>query len=331
VSTLQVCIRTAEVLIGALLLYLRFFLYESEEGRLQNALTDLWIRVEDHSQNVSRRFSQLLTETALLANRFFDRIFGSRLLSWRALCVSTYFGFGSAILFLALIEVTGGTGWASIPAAIFIVLGLLPVFTSRPSAPYPAILLGALILFVCLGFMVFLLIEVRMPLEWKLLLLGIAFLAAAIPSLVEFLWVAVYRLALRKSTRSDHWRSSLWRQCASLILSLAASAAAMMLPGLVIGSLPMDQPDTPFTYAFIGLAFALMARLFLTLVTMAHATTLAILLAHRVVWPALSRLVYAAERFKIFRERTLFGTVGTAFMIKGLGGWSWMLDFVGLE
>ena len=78
----------AEVVVALSLLYFRFCLYESEEGHLQSALADMWVRSADHSESTRAKFGRLLVESARVSVAFVDSLLGPRLLSIRA--VLTY-------------------------------------------------------------------------------------------------------------------------------------------------------------------------------------------------------------------------------------------------
>ena len=87
-NVLDLLLRTAGTLLGVLSLYVAFFLYENEEGRLQNTLEELWIRVADRSDGGSIAISRLAGEVSRLTSRALDRIFGQQYLSRRAIGVS---------------------------------------------------------------------------------------------------------------------------------------------------------------------------------------------------------------------------------------------------
>ena len=48
---LNLCIRVTVAILGGLLLYVGLFLHEDEEGRIQNRLEQLWIRIDDLQQS----------------------------------------------------------------------------------------------------------------------------------------------------------------------------------------------------------------------------------------------------------------------------------------
>src|SRR5580700_932363 len=94
----ETALRVAEFCLGLGLLYLRYCLYESEEGRLQNALVELWLRILDRASSTRKRFERLLGETAKISLRFLDVVFGRRSLSLQAISVSFLLVFASSLL-----------------------------------------------------------------------------------------------------------------------------------------------------------------------------------------------------------------------------------------
>src|SRR5262245_50863504 len=72
---------------GLLLLYAAFFMYENTEGQVQNRLEEWWIRLDDSRRSAASWQAAFLKKVAETSNRFFDRVFGTRLLPLRAAAV----------------------------------------------------------------------------------------------------------------------------------------------------------------------------------------------------------------------------------------------------
>lgn len=106
--------KVAGVLAGLLLLYVAAFLTESEEHTLQNSLETWWIRLDDQrARNVSRQ-TVFLRSIAGLASRGMDTVLGDRLLSLRAIAVSTCWSIASLFVYLFLKQVIvlfANPGW----------------------------------------------------------------------------------------------------------------------------------------------------------------------------------------------------------------------------
>jgi hypothetical protein len=66
------------------------------------------------------------------------------------------------------------------------------------------------------------------------------------------------------------------------------------------------------------------ARFFIAAVSLVQLVVITIGFLNWIVWPILSRVVYAAERKQVFRERKLFETFGFALLIHAASGGGWI-------
>jgi len=80
--------RVVAGLLGALAFYLAFFLYEDEEGGLQNRIDDLWIMVHERARFTQSTSTALFNKVGEVLINMFGRAFGKRLFSFRSLVVS---------------------------------------------------------------------------------------------------------------------------------------------------------------------------------------------------------------------------------------------------
>jgi len=87
---------------GALLLYGALFLYEDEHGKVQNTLEEWWIRLREKQTELLARHTVFMREVARLEKRVFDRLFGERLISLRAIGVSQSYSLASTGLAVIL-------------------------------------------------------------------------------------------------------------------------------------------------------------------------------------------------------------------------------------
>jgi len=83
------------LVLGSFCLYGALFLYETEEGEIQNKLQDWWVRVDDLRKSVSTRQAVFLQSAATATTRAFEAVFGRKLLSSRALAVSSLLSLSS--------------------------------------------------------------------------------------------------------------------------------------------------------------------------------------------------------------------------------------------
>ena len=91
-------LRVLAVPIGLMFFY-TCFLYEDEEGRLQNRIEDVWVTINDNAKISGNKTSVLFDKVAGLVTRVFDRVLGKRLFSLQLVGVSSSAAF--AALFLA--------------------------------------------------------------------------------------------------------------------------------------------------------------------------------------------------------------------------------------
>ena len=83
---LTTLVRALEFALGTALICVGLFLSEDEEGRVQNQLENLWIKVDDRSKVGATQ--QFIRGCAQLYARALDRLFGRRLLSIQACGIS---------------------------------------------------------------------------------------------------------------------------------------------------------------------------------------------------------------------------------------------------
>src|SRR6266700_6033802 len=103
----DVLLRIAFALLGSGVL-LTLFLREDEEGRIQNRLEELWIRIDDAQSAALSRQAAFVAEIARVVTRILDRIFGERLFSAHAASVSAFYGLASSILFSLFLKFING-------------------------------------------------------------------------------------------------------------------------------------------------------------------------------------------------------------------------------
>lgn len=307
-------LRACGMVWGFLFLYVAFFLYEDEEGRLQNALENAWLRIADRSDPASLRVQVLLTETSRFSSLALDRVFGHRLLSRQSIGVSFCYVAGSMASYPYLLY---GGRMSPLPLWVFplcfFAIGSLPAAVNRPWAARGVFLLP-------LSFTVFFAYAVAAtawialqnpsadpgPLEITAALSTALVLAV----LADFGWIVLTRAALA-SMRSG----------APLYRLIGFFTGSVLV--LVLGLLPVVWPT-----AFLALArtsgasmmvvsiifLVLISRLFIVATAVLFVVVLAIILLHRLMWPLLGRAVYSVARHKVLQNRKVLGSLGFALM-----------------
>lgn len=83
------------------LLYVALFTYEDEQGRLQNRLDELWIRVDEMRRAATAGHTAFLKSAISLVNAGLDSLYGPKLLSPRSLAVTLSYSIGSLHLLVS--------------------------------------------------------------------------------------------------------------------------------------------------------------------------------------------------------------------------------------
>ncbi len=311
---------------GLLLLYLALFLYEDEQGKIQNVLENWWVRLSDHQSSALSRQAAFLRGLSELLSSGLDRLLGDRLLSLRAFGVSWCYSMASFSLFLALMldisltaELAGWqTSWICAGSvAAWILLGTLPALIQRRL--YLIIWCGLLIpvaLFLWFLFNSELMLIAYFERNRVPYLLALFQPELMLPALaISFVCHAGFLLLLR-------W---LLRRCAEMgrfssivAIILSSSAVAFLLVG------------APARYG--GLAGGLLAafNLFDVLVSLLFVLLALVVLAHRLMWPVLNRPIYAFANAGAVRRRSIFGTLGLMLLgASGTPGSEWLKKIVG--
>lgn len=95
VHWIYVVVRVLAGLAGLTLVYAATFLYEDEQGKLQNRLEQWWVEINDKQKTATSHYALFMREVAKVATGLFDRLFGPKLFSLHSLRVSAAFSMGS--------------------------------------------------------------------------------------------------------------------------------------------------------------------------------------------------------------------------------------------
>jgi hypothetical protein len=297
--------RVAEFCLGLALLSLPYCLYESEEGRLQDALVEVWLRILDRASSTRKRFERLLAETAKISLRLLDLVFGRRSLSLQAISVSFVLVFASTLLTFPfwVDPMAGPQSVLDSTTTVLIFAAFAPAIIQRPWA-----LLIPLAIFLLLHAVLF---SVSMALirftgpeavidQWF-----IAYFAVAL----DLLWLALIRRGIKWASKE----TGIWRH-ALVILGGAIVSLVFILFFPLPGHGLERATHTAETVQFVIWALP-PTRVFIVLVGVIQLLVLLSAFTHWIVWPVLSRVVYATERYKFFRNRKLFGILGGLLLL----------------
>ena len=216
---------TAERVGGIVLLYLRFGLYETEEGRLHSYLTDLWVRVSDMNDSTRKRLARLLGETARLSVLMLDHVFGPRLFSVQAAVVSVNFAFSAIIvvatsaLFHYPIDRVEAT--QILLAVVFLSAALAPVLIRRTWAVWIPLAVATV---ACVYNAVAILVKDSAS-PYSFLLVFTAVVIAA--PIADFLWLVLFRLGVKRSMETPNM---LPRAATLVLFGLAGLGSFLIAP-----------------------------------------------------------------------------------------------------
>jgi len=295
-------------LVGLLMLYSGVFLTETEEGRLRNFLEELWVRVDDlHSAAMSRQ-AALLQQVSALTEHGMVTLFGQKLFSVRSL--ASYLCFTMASIFLSLALLAGNSPTFPRTATLIWSAFFLLFALSRRLRYLGFVLLsvGAILGLLSLG-------GVFRPYQLSLKDVLSSSLGYLLGTLLVTGSIVLTRWSLRVASRT--------RNVASLVgviggnVLLAATLLSPLLIAFLAPSFFVRGPETVRT-----LPSGLLEFLFSTSGTTLFAAALAVLvvlvlvaaLVHRMLWPVMSRTVYAVHRHGLVQPK-LLRAMGCACLI----------------
>ena len=120
---------------GLLAFYVAVFMYEDEEGAIQDRLERIWVSISNRQRESGERISALLTKIGELLDSFLNSVFGKRLFSFQAESVAMCY----SVAGLFLVEPEEYTfrlnhDWTILVFFLFVYLGSLPAIVGYRKA-----------------------------------------------------------------------------------------------------------------------------------------------------------------------------------------------------
>lgn len=320
--------------IGAILIYVAFFLYEDEHGKLQNKLEEWWVRVSDLQTAAVSRVTALLQTMAAVATEVLDLLFGDNLISLRAfgasLCYSIFpYPFLSSLALLGIIpfgikntlEESPGLGRLLEVLGIYVLLFaelavmaggsaylgyyIASVSDARKARRFvviPVLLVGTVSVFVA-G-------------KWFFVVLMLSYAC-------DVAFVAFARLALRRCVGINHPLKIAGIVSLSGLLALCISAAPLLPLGMDRLFHLRRYPTT------LSVLNATNSVVFFNLIDLIVAVVFVFvgiaMLSHRIFWPVVARPLYVFQDLGIARRRKLLAALGITLLgYAGIGQGSWL-------
>jgi hypothetical protein len=318
---LVAALRLLAISIGILAYYAAFFMYEDQQGKWQNRIEELWVAIHDMEKMSGSMTSAFFNKVSVVVTRAFDRIFGSKLFSFRALGVSTSYSLAGSFLsgfvaFTILLLLNNRLDdplpeglvkhWSLVEAVcllgttLFFLIGLLPSLS--PSRWFVRLSLLPVYFF---GFGMLLELIERPHGPHKQLAFSSALLASF---LSDIFWVALVRFTVR-------WiiaKTNVFRIACAVLIQLGVIILLVDLPAAV-GEVLIDTYGPLPAFKAVGLVAAL--NVFAGLASSLFFLTLLFVLLHRVFWPVLGRVLYPLARQQVIHNRGIMLSVGTACFI----------------
>ena len=300
---------------GCVFLYAAFFLYEDERGRLQNRLEELWISIDDEAQKAKNRSRAFLQEIVRIVSGTFDKIFGPKILSVRAVVVSLCYSISSYAIACSVSTARyNWVNWIAPPitvtnlrVAVFMAIfyGLLGSFPMLAKKGQRLWLVTACIS-ICAPFVLSVassspLAESPVVPEIKLLI------AAGLAVASDFIFLAADRKLLRWSLSAQTLLGSLAIVLGNIILGLSFIAPQFTYPGNTVGYWMW----TLWEVVTVACSANLVAVIIAFLIVM----SMMILILHRLFWPLAARPVYAISHYRLVRNSKLLGMIGITCLL----------------
>jgi hypothetical protein len=341
VDVVLLVLRGFSFVAGALLCYGSLFIYEDEERRIQNALEDWWIRLDDMREHLTRRHIAYLRTINDMVASWLTRLFGKKFFSVRALGVSACLSIASLMMIMLLFHASVESSDLNESPVLRVLRGALllvglvvlqPVllrtawehwiiFASAVSAPFlPRIrsLSGAplIVAAVLCGVIAVRHVTSEGP-EDQLLFGFVMATALVVGTLTDY----CASIVLRKIVAYRQPTNALRIHLGAIVAQVATGLMVILFP--LIGGLIVAGGHGS-VLAFIGLSIMLSAatNFFIFGLSMLFACAGLTLFVHRGVWPLAQRPLYLLARLRLFasmsRKVALFG-VGTAAVMVAFG------------
>jgi len=309
---------------GVLLLYLAYLLDEAEERTIQSRLEEWWVTVDDASKSALARHVRLFAAAGQMVDRSLTWAFGSRLRTLRAFWSAACLTYGGVWLVIFLGRMIGSPSHRGTPqqSALRIVmaismfgLGVIPAFWPSRGFLRIGCAVGLAILALSGGLKVVSDVSGGMA-----ILASIASYAALI---IGFTAGVFFTLVLTVFFRWGARAISLTTTSRRLLLILFAQAmtvaSLVVIQTIVITSnlVPYSLETLP-TYKVL-LATTMLSFSMISIVgswpVIVYMLSLSLLIIHRILWPILSRPLYAIQRHRIFENRRILAVIGVILLI----------------
>jgi hypothetical protein len=312
---------------GLVLVWIALFLTETEEGSLQNRLEKLWVRVDDLSKTAMTKEGALIQQTSGMVSRGLDRLFGKKLWSWKAVATSAGLSVVSLVLGLNTIMHLNHRKIMGDGSAVLLCLLAAGVLASLA----PGRLRYATFLLVC-----FTPTLLFVGLQDNVKVGTTAFLSFFTPSISRDLALdyslgafgggvlcdVLVIMIIRWLSNTSSELTKTWKLVGFALLNVSIGVAILAPAPVVVwskritgyGAFDVLPPYLPPDLIPITLGIGA-SNLLTALACFLIVLLLAAALLHRAVWPAVSRPIYAAQRYGLVSHPKLLGALGASCLL----------------
>jgi hypothetical protein len=339
------------IVIGLLLLYIAFLLYEDEQGKLQDRLENIWVFIESRREEQTSAFANFFSGVAVTINNILDKLFGKKLFSISALYISVLLGLSSISMFGLKIKADDALrdfGYNIqhplnehfVSVLICLVGVILPLYLARSFYKQKnktvnvkfLLVINGLVILVFSGLLAYLVIEKAdfddvdingVPLVIPIaatIAFSIFVVSGAIAAgyFWDFVTIATIRYIFIKTSETRNSFSMLL-----LLLGVGLLSLLFVFSVYGIGFITEQYINKPggSIIGFGGIyifVISVIANLYNFLISILLFLLALLLIIHRMLSPLLSRILYAVAEHRIIREKKILGVTGLGLLIYGI-------------
>jgi hypothetical protein len=342
----MIFLRILAIIIGALLIYASIFLYEDEDGKIQNLLEDWWVKISDAKKFALSKHTAFMRVIADLMTLGFNRFFGESFFSLQSVGVSACYAMALLNLTIFIIPLiyskqSNDATYDFLSGFLLsLSLGTIPVFIKSSFW-----MKSWFILFVFITFNNFIIPMLDIVLLARSKRHDDAALIVMIITISIVLGVTLFTLFIAIIRKSFQKVSGATSSIKISIIYLLNCMPFFVLYGLfkltlfVLPSLKLS-PETnrvimfgdfnssmasfllllTICVWFINGVFVITATIFVGLSVL--------MILHNLFWPALDRPIYSLQKLGIAKRSKLLGTLGALLIMTALGGATWLEKIV---
>jgi hypothetical protein len=307
-------------IVAGISFYFAFFLYEDEEGVWQNRIENLWVSIYDRAKITESTSAALFNKFGDTLRKWFNYLFGKRLLSFRAFITSFNLSqIGSSIWYLYqqidlhpvrdhplyFVFMLVFTAFCELLLCVAVLAAHSELLIARVFSFLPFLVAcgGAI-----LSFLIHL--DTLRTLMWLLV-------AIVLSVFSDYLAIVIIRKLFAALART----LSLLRLAITMIILSTVCALVCITPFLSSWSNSNGEFNSiilprPFIYLLThnlvgvvrGVAALNISTAILCLIPVAM---LAVILIHKIIWPTLGRLLYPIASRRIVTDRKILIPIGT--------------------